>query len=72
MTNRKTDNKCRQVGDEPFIPGLGLRDWFAAQAIQGLVAACVEGDREMEESNFYLYAREAYALADAMLKTRLD
>lgn len=52
--------------------GMTLRDYFAGQAIQGLVPACIEGAFEMTPDHAAIYAREAYAVADAMMKARED
>lgn len=57
--------------DNPH-PGMGLRDWFAGMALQGMAAS------EHWESNFdatkpeYLadVARAAYAAADSMIQQR--
>lgn len=38
--------------------GMGLRDWFAGMAMQGLLAA--------DRANFF--AKEAYEVADAMME----
>lgn len=46
-------------------PGMTLRDYFAAKALEGI---CASGP-SMEWSDLRI-AREAYALADAMLKVR--
>ena len=52
------------VGDElNYSKGMTLRDYFAAKAMQGLLASEVKAP--MNE-----FATEAYALADAMLKAR--
>lgn len=48
--------------------GMTLRDYFAAKAMQGLMGR-VWGDLPAEEL-FTLWARGAYALADAMLEAR--
>ena len=50
--------------------GMSLRDWFAGKAVTGIVAAFGDSDREMEADDWELTAREAYALADAMLAER--
>jgi hypothetical protein len=42
-----------------------LRDWFAGQALCGLLA------RAGEDMRFETAARESYGLADAMLKARV-
>ena len=49
-----------RVPDE-FHAGMSLRDWFAGQALQGMLA---NGERRQS------YAAEAYSLADAMLAER--
>jgi hypothetical protein len=45
--------------------GMTLRDYFAAKAMQGLLACPMQ-----PQSGPDMYARDAYALADAMLKVR--
>ncbi|MFY1884171.1 hypothetical protein ACOTCJ_11765 [Achromobacter xylosoxidans] len=45
--------------------GMTLRDYFAAKAMQGELAACVEKRPDPAES-----AKFAYAIADAMLAAR--
>ena len=45
------------------IGGLRLRDWFAGQALAGLMAG-------MERPDDNLIAKTAYELADAMLAAR--
>ena len=47
--------------------GMTLRDYFAAKAMQGLLACPVQ-----PQSGADMYARDAYALADAMLKARQE
>ena len=46
------------------VPVMTLRDWFAGQALAGLMAG-PEGRRRMDE-----WARDAYNIADAMLEER--
>lgn len=45
--------------------GMTLRDYFAAKVIQGLFACPIQPQSDPE-----MYARDAYAVADAMLKER--
>jgi hypothetical protein len=45
------------------IEGMTLRDYFAAKAMQGLLAS--EAEASMNE-----FAKKAYVMADAMLKAR--
>ena len=45
--------------------GMSLRDYFAAKALQGMLACPIQ-----PQSGPDMYARDAYALADAMLNKR--
>lgn len=45
------------------IPGMSLRDWFAGQALAGIIARYSTDNAESD-------ARVAYQYADAMLKLR--
>ena len=52
-------------------PGVTRRDWFAAMALQGVVAKGLDviGDRVVsEDERNLMMARRAYALADSMLQ----
>ena len=46
--------------------GMTLRDYFAARAMQGMLAYAYFHPLAMEDG----YARDAYVMADAMLKAR--
>jgi hypothetical protein len=46
------------------VTGMTLRDYFAAKAMQGLLAG------SLKSSETQLIARDCYAMADAMLKAR--
>lgn len=51
--------------------GMTLRDYFAGQALSAIVSERREGDGGSQSSNTVSYiARQAYALADAMLAAR--
>ena len=50
--------------DDRYFHGMDLRDYFAAKALQGLIAS---GDDPFLISDM---AKSAYAMADAMLKAR--
>ena len=52
--------------DGAIAGGMTLRDWFAGQALVGLLAS----DRPEEEISFKGYAFMAYDLADEMLAER--
>jgi hypothetical protein len=63
MTNIFPDRVVNDEGDARIHGGLTLRDYFAAQALSGLVT------RDDLES-VYSAAQKAYRLADIMLETR--
>ena len=52
----------RDLDNHP-APGMSLRDYFAAKAMQGLIASFDKGD-------FTDKAKWSYRMADAMLKER--
>lgn len=45
--------------------GMTLRDYFAAKAMQGMLAACTGWETQQER-----LAKCSYAIADAMMKER--
>jgi hypothetical protein len=47
-----------------YAEGMTLRDYFAAKAMQGLLAGT------LKSSDTSLIARDCYAMADAMLRAR--
>ena len=49
-----------------YSEGMSLRDYFAAKAMQGMLAYAFLHPLAMEDG----CARDAYAMADAMLKAR--
>lgn len=52
-------------------PGMSLRDWFAGQALMGLIAYSGEaGDHALEAPDKLDVTDMAYEYADAMLKAR--
>lgn len=68
--NRDTGNTAFPVTDEnganyPHF-GMTLRDYFAAKAMQGMLA-CAHPYAQSDEK---MFARDAYVLADAMLAER--
>lgn len=50
--------------------GMSLRDWFAGQALPGLMGRAGSGDLREGEGLAQMYARLAYTVADAMLAAR--
>ena len=63
----KRQIRCNgEVIDSEMEPGMTLRDYFAAAALQGVMAAHTSGGCLVDD----LYAKCAYDLADAMLKQR--
>ena len=58
---------CGDLNECPTINlGMTLRDYFAAKAMQGMLAYAYFHPLAMEDG----CARDAYAMADAMLKAR--
>ena len=51
------------------ISGMTLRDYFAAKAMQGLIAS-PRGTPDGKDATDAYYAKAAYVMADAMLKAR--
>jgi hypothetical protein len=68
MNNTNTGGPAFPTGTgvTPYNPGMTLRDYFAAKAMQGMMA---DGQvlKLVEDGDL---AGAAYALADAMLKAR--
>jgi hypothetical protein len=66
MTDKQTGGPAFPGVDDLGDPyhGMTLRDYFAAKALQGLLA-CAEADGTNDD-----FARWAYKYADAMLKAR--
>ena len=61
------------TGVTPYNPGMTLRDYFAAKALQGMCAN-PDDSHERYDLDFEEYTKEiarcAYQMADAMLKAR--
>jgi hypothetical protein len=53
----------------PAHVGMTLRDYFAAKAMQGLIAS-PRGTPDGSDATDEYYAKNAYIMADAMLKAR--
>jgi len=50
--------------------GLNQRDWFAGKALHSVILICANDTREEGEARERMFARKAYAIADAMLEAR--
>lgn len=65
-------------GFEDYIPGsypyakggMSLRDWFAGQALVAIINTCKHDFRDPGEDFEQMFARKAFACADAMLEAR--
>lgn len=56
---------------EPMNPGMSLRDWFAGQALAGLMAHPFEdGGDFLHDAGPDAAAYQSYRMADAMLAAR--
>ena len=56
--------------NQTFDPGMSLRDWFAGQALAGVIAVCAADTLRDGETSPQMFARKSYAIADAMLAER--
>jgi hypothetical protein len=65
---------ARHLHLSPNERGMTLRDYFAAKAMQGLLAAnWCESFRQFESSiGWNMVAADAYCMADAMLEERSE
>ena len=61
----QVQQQCLQGGQSEYIGGMSLRDYFAGQALAGLLAADTQ-ERHDEE----WMAVSAYSISDAMLAER--
>ena len=52
------------------FPGMTLRDYFAAKAMQPLIRCVQNNGKTTDESDGEFVSRVAYLMADAMLKAR--
>lgn len=68
-------SETRNIGGDPVYPCLTIRDYLAAQALQGLLARSnsklsYTAGLKCETNSEEHYALVAYEFADAMLKAR--
>jgi len=59
----------KQLNQTRTMYGMNLRDYFAAKAMQGLIAS-PRGTPDGSDATDVYYAKCAYLVADAMLKAR--
>lgn len=59
-------------GFAAYSPGMTLRDFFAAKAMQSAYGALCASDKSVDGNEETLIARLAYKLADAMLAERAN
>lgn len=52
--------------------GLTMRDWFAGQALTGIIMTCAGDTRAREVGVAPYFAEQAYQIADAMMEARND
>lgn len=56
--------------DEVKVQVIDLRDYFAGQALAGVVGLCVNDARLANEKVEEMLARKAFLMADAMIEAR--
>lgn len=61
----KIVDRLNHTVQETHCPGMSLRDWFAGQMLSGFVA-----NPTITTTKIRQIAKEAYMMADAMLKER--
>ena len=66
MTDKTTPAFPQPTGINLFYSGMTLRDYFAAQAMQGMLSACTG----WSEAGIERLAKCSYMTADQMLKER--
>lgn len=59
------DGGSGPTGEQVRYRGMSMRDWFAGQALAGMMAACA-----VDGAHWKAFAQDAYAAADAMLAVR--
>lgn len=73
------DDVASNYIEQPYGGNVSMRDYFAAKAMQGIMSqpdgAIHESERdgsfdEWQAKELFVYAKSAYAMADAMLKAR--
>lgn len=58
------------MGRADWFSGASLRDVFAWQTLPAIISTCSGDARDLGETTEEMFARKAYAIADAMLAER--
>lgn len=58
------------AGQVVYSHGMTLRDWFAGQALSGMLSNCDESGLNGWGGMYEAAAKEAYSFADALLAAR--
>ena len=66
----RIDMETQEWDAHPHLSGMTLRDYFAAKAMQGLLAAQVHGFNDQPAKG--PFASMAYEMADAMIAARKE
>lgn len=66
------DVKLQTSGGYEVQRGMALRDYFAGQALAGVVERCSRDTRNEGERMEQMFARKSYSIADAMLAARKE
>jgi len=61
-----TNQYANGISPSGFDTGMTLRDYFAAKAMQGMLA----NQHPYRDNDEHMFAKDAFTLADAMLKAR--
>lgn len=67
---QNTFQKVGDVAEGVCVPGMTLRDYFAAAALAGLLPRNWETEGRSGEEIIQQWGRSAYAVADSMLAAR--
>jgi len=62
----------KEMGYPDYAPGMSLRDWFAGQALAGVIDVCRGDTLGIGETREELFAQKAHRIADAMLTARKE
>ena len=60
------------AGNQVYAQGMTLRQWYAGQALAGVISVCIGDMIEFGETAESMFAKKAFAIADAMLEAEKD